>query len=286
MMTTHSSRHLHRKRRLMNHIATLFTWLCALIVLAVLASVLWEVIRHGISGLSIRLFTDDTPGPGSVGGLRNAIVGSLIMVGAATLIATPIGILTGIYVVEYGRNGYLARIIRTANDLLLSTPSIVAGLAIYTLCVAPLQHFAAWAGSVALSLLAVPVIVRATDNMLSLVPQALREAAIALGAPQWKMILSISLRAARTGILTGVILAIARITGETAPLLFTALNHQFLSLNLNEPMANLPVVIFQFAMSPFPEWQQLAWAGALLITLVVLTLSLSTRVLLRMTDRS
>jgi phosphate transport system permease protein len=180
----------------------------------------------------------------------------------------------------------LARIIRTANDLLLATPSIVAGLAIYTLCVAPLHHFAAWAGSVALSLLAVPVIVRATDNMLSLVPQSLREAAIALGAPQWKMILSISLRAARTGILTGVILAIARITGETAPLLFTALNHQFLSLNLNEPMANLPVVIFQFAMSPFPEWQQLAWAGALLITLVVLTLSLSTRVLLRMTDRS
>lgn len=277
---------LHRRRRFINHLATALTWLAAAIVLAVLASILWEVIRHGIKGMSLTLFTQDTPGPASAGGLRNAIVGSLIMVGGATFLATPLGVFAGIYIVEYGKNSRWAQTARTMNDLLLSTPSIVAGLIIYTLVVLPLHHFAAWAGSLALSLLAIPVIVRATDNMLSLVPQALREAAIGLGAPYWKMIVLVSLRAARTGIFTGILLAVARITGETAPLLFTALNNQFWSLDIQHPMANLPVVIFQFAMSPFPEWQQLAWSGAFLITILVLGLSLFTRLLLRLTERS
>lgn len=277
---------LHRRRRWINHAATAFTWVATIIVLGVLASILWEVIRHGIKGLTFSLLTQDTPGPGSAGGLRNAIVGTLLMVSGATVLATPLGVLTGIYLIEYGKNSRWSQTVRMMNDLLLSTPSIVAGLVIYTLVVAPLHHFAAWAGSLALALLAIPVIVRATENMLSLVPQALREAAIGLGAPYWKMIVLVSLRSARTGIFTGILLSVARIIGETAPLLFTALNNQFWSLDIQQPIANLPIVIFQFAMSPFPEWQQLAWSGALLITLIVLGLSLLTRTLLRLTERS
>jgi phosphate transport system permease protein len=280
------SKRLHSKRRAIDHFATAFTWVATFIVLGLLTSILWQVVGQGLKGFSLSLFTQDTPGPGSQGGLRNAIAGSLLMVLGATFIATPLGILTGIFIVEYGKNNRWAQGVRSANDLLLSTPSIVAGLVVYTLIVAPLHHFSAWAGSIALSMLAIPVIVRATDNMLSLVPQALREAAIALGAPYWKMIVFISLRSARTGIFTGIILAVARITGETAPLLFTALNNQFFSLDINQPIANLPVVIFQFAMSPFAEWQQLAWSGALLITILVLGLSLLTRALLRLTERS
>jgi phosphate transport system permease protein len=277
---------LHQRRRLGDRLFTAWNLLASLFVLAILVSVLWEVVHRGVQGLSLSLFRDDTPGPGSMGGLRNALVGSLCMVLGAATLATPLGVLAGIYIVEYGKQSRWVGLVRTANDLLLSTPSIIAGLIIYTLVVSPLHHFAAWAGSLSLSLLAIPVIVRATENMLSLVPQSLREAAIGLGAPYWKMIVWVSLRAAKTGMLTGVLLAIARISGETAPLLFTALNNQFFSLNMNQAMANLPVVIFQFAMSPYPEWQQLAWSGAFLVTFVVLGLSLTTRFILRLAERA
>ncbi|MGH8802413.1 MAG: phosphate ABC transporter permease PstA, partial [Casimicrobiaceae bacterium] len=222
-----------------------------------------------------------TPPPGSAGGLLNAIYGSIVIVTTATLISTPIGILAGIYLAEYGGSGALAEATRLVNDMLLSAPSIVLGLFVYTVYVLRAGHFSGWAGSMALALIAIPVVVRTTENMLRLVPHSLREAAIALGAPMWRVILMVTLKAVRGGVVTGVLLAVARISGETAPLLFTALNNQFWSSDMNGPMANLPVVIFQFAMSPFSDWQGLAWAAALLITLTVLLLNILARTAFR-----
>jgi phosphate transport system permease protein len=242
---------------------------------------LFVLLQNGVAALSMTLFTTPTPPPGSAGGLSNAILGSILIDAAATLVSTPIGVLAGIYLAEYGRHGWLANTTRFINDILLSAPSIVIGLFVYTIVVAPMHHFSGWSGSVALALIAIPVVVRTTENMLALVPNSLREAAVARGAPQWKVILMVTLRAARGGVMTGVLLAVARISGETAPLLFTALNNQFGSANMNAPMANLPVVIFQFAMSPFEDWKTLAWAGALLITLAVLLLNVLARTLFR-----
>jgi phosphate transport system permease protein len=222
-----------------------------------------------------------TPPPGSAGGLLNAIWGSVLIVLTATLVSTPIGILAGIYLAEYGRNGAFAETTRFINDILLSAPSIVLGLFVYTVYVVPVGHFSGWAGSMALALIAIPVVVRTTENMLRLVPGSLREAAVALGAPMWKVILRVTLKAVRGGVITGVLLAVARMSGETAPLLFTALNNQFWSADMNAPMANLPVVIFQFAMSPFDDWKTLAWAAALLITLTVLVLNILARTVFR-----
>ncbi len=248
----------------------------------ILATLLYE---GGHALLRVTLYYQMTPPPGSDGGLANAMFGSLLMVGAGTLIGTPVGILAGTYVSEYGRSSWLAQGTRFLNDVLLSAPSIVIGLFVYSVYVAQVGHFSGWAGALALSLLVVPVVVRTTDDMLKLVPNSLREAAAALGCPTWKMIVSITYRAARTGIVTGVLLAVARISGETAPLLFTALNNQFWSADMNAPMANLPVVIFQFAMSPYEDWQRLAWGGAALITLAVLALNILARALFRRADR-
>jgi phosphate transport system permease protein len=227
------------------------------------------------------MFTQTTPPPGSDGGLANAIFGSVLMSLLATLIGTPIGILAGTYVAEYGRRGWLGPATRFINDILLSAPSIVIGLFVYAVYVANVKHFSGWAGTFALALIVIPVVLKTTENMLRLVPDSMREAAAALGAPQWIVVSSVTLRAARAGIITGILLAIARISGETAPLLFTALNNQFWSMNMDGPMANLPVVIFQFAMSPYQDWQNLAWGGALLITMSVLTLNILARVLFR-----
>ena len=246
-----------------------------------LAWILITLAHEGFGALTFSLFSQMTPPPGSSGGLLNAIVGSLLMATTATLIGTPIGILAGTYLAEFGRRGWLAPATRFINDILLSAPSIVIGLFIYSVYVAQVKHFAGWGGALALSLIVIPVVVRTTDDMLKLVPDSLREAAVALGAPAWKMIVFISYRAARAGIITGILLAVARISGETAPLLFTALNNQFWSLNMNQPMANLPVVIFQFAMSPYPDWHRLAWGGAILITLGVLGLNILARTLFR-----
>ncbi len=246
-----------------------------------LAWILITLLHEGFSALSLTLFTQTTPPPGSVGGLINAIVGSLLMVTVATLIGTPVGILAGTYLAEFGGRGWLAPATRFINDILLSAPSIVIGLFIYSVYVAQVRHFSGWGGALALSLIVIPVVVRTTDDMLKLVPDSLREAAAALGAPAWKMIVFVSYRAARAGIVTGILLAVARISGETAPLLFTALNNQFWSLNMNQPMANLPMVIFQFAMSPYPDWHRLAWGGAILITLGVLGLNILARTLFR-----
>jgi phosphate transport system permease protein len=246
-----------------------------------LAWILLDVLRLGVGGLSLQLFTQMTPPPGAEGGLANAIVGSLIMVGLATLLGTPIGVLAGIYLAEYGQKGWLASTTRFINDILLSAPSIVIGLFIYTLVVARVGAFSGIAGVLALALIVVPVVVRTTENMLILVPNSLREAAYALGAPKWKVISWVTLRAARAGVVTGVLLAVARIAGETAPLLFTALSNQFWSLDMSAPMANLPVTIFKFAMSPFTDWQQLAWAGVFLITLGVLVINIVARVVFR-----
>jgi len=243
--------------------------------------ILATLFIRGFEALSPALVTQMTPPPGSDGGLANAIFGSAVMVGVATFISTPIGILAGIYLAEFGKNGIVASLTRFINDILLSAPSIVIGLFIYTVVVARVQHFSGWAGSLALALLAIQVVVRTTENMLRLVPNSLREAAIAMGAPMLKVIMLVTLRAVRAGVITGVLLAVARISGETAPLLFTALNNQFWNSDMNAPMANLPVVIFQFAMSPFEEWQHLAWAGALLITLAVLVLNIMARVFFR-----
>ena len=243
--------------------------------------ILAVLFSKGFAALSPTLFTAITPPPGSAGGLANAIYGSAVIVAVATFISTPIGVLAGIYLAEFGKRSAIATLTRFINDILLSAPSIVIGLFIYTVYVAKVQHFSGWAGSFALGLIAIPVIVRTTENMLILVPNSLREAAIALGAPMWKVILMVTLRAVRGGVITGVLLAVARISGETAPLLFTALNNQFFTADMSQPMANLPVVIFQFAMSPFEEWQQLAWAGALLITLSVLVLNILARTVFR-----
>jgi phosphate transport system permease protein len=239
--------------------------------------ILATLFAHGVTALSPTLFTQTTPPPGGTGGLRNAIVGSVLIVATATLVSTPIGVFAGIYLAEYGRGGWLAETTRFVNDMLLSAPSIILGLFVYTIYVVPAGHFSGWAGSMALALIAIPVIVRTTENSLRLVPGGLREAAVALGAPMWKVIMNVTLRAARGGVITGVLLAVARMAGETAPLLFTALNNQFRSFDMNAPIANLPVVIFQFAMSPFDDWKALAWAGALLITAAVLALNIVAR---------
>ena len=243
--------------------------------------ILYTLFVAGFNALNLQLFTQMTPPPGSKGGLLNAIAGSVLMAAAATLIGTPVGIFAGIYLAEYGSRGWLAPLTRFINDILLSAPSIIIGLFIYEIYVYRVGHFSAWAGAFALALIVIPVVVRTTENMLRLVPDSLREAAVALGTPQWKMIVMVTLRAAKAGVITGVLLAVARISGETAPLLFTALNNQFWTADLNAPMANLPVVIFQFAMSPYSDWQQLAWAGSLLITLAVLALNILARVFFR-----
>jgi phosphate transport system permease protein len=243
--------------------------------------ILVVLVQNGYAALSPTLFTKMTPPPGSSGGLLNAIVGSMLIVGTATFISTPIGILAGIYLAEFGRDGWLARSTRFINDILLSAPSIILGLFVYTIVVLPTQHFSGWAGSMALALIAIPVVVRTTENMLRLVPSSMREAAVALGAPMWKVILMVTLKAVRGGVVTGVLLALARMSGETAPLMFTALNNQFWSADMNGPMANLPVVIFQFAMSPFDDWKALAWAASLLITLAVLLLNILARTVFR-----
>jgi len=272
---------LYRRRVWLNRWNLAMSLLTMAFGMLFLLWILGALFVRGFSALSPTLFTQMTPPPGSDGGLANAIFGSFVMVAAATFISTPIGILAGIYLAEFGKNTVLASVTRFINDILLSAPSIVIGLFIYTVVVARMQHFSGWAGSFALALLAVPVVVRTTENMLRLVPNSLREAAIAMGAPMWKVILMVTLRAVRAGVVTGVLLAVARVSGETAPLLFTALNNQFWNADMNAPMANLPVVIFQFAMSPFEEWQHLAWAGSLLITLAVLALNIMARVFFR-----
>ena len=242
-----------------------------------LVLILGVLLYEGVGGLSLAVFTENTPPPGSAGGLLNAIVGSLLMTILAVLIGTPIGLLAGTYLAEYGRHDKLSSVVRFINDILLSAPSIVIGLFIYEIMVAPMGHFSGWAGAVALAVIVIPVVVRTTEDMLTLVPDTLREAAASIGLPRAHMIVRIAYRAARAGIVTGILLAIARISGETAPLLFTALNNQFFSLNMNAPMPSLPVVIFQFALSPYEEWQKLAWTGALLITVTVLALSILAR---------
>jgi phosphate transport system permease protein len=271
----------YRRRLLINRWNLAMSLLTMAFGMAFLLWILFTLFQRGFEALSPTLFTQMTPPPGSDGGLANAIFGSLVMVLVATFISTPIGILAGIYLAEFGKNGWVASLTRFINDILLSAPSIVIGLFVYTIYVAKVQHFSGWAGSFALALLAVPVVVRTTENMLRLVPNSLREAAIALGAPMWKVILTVTLKAVRSGVVTGILLAIARMSGETAPLLFTALNNQFWSADMNGAMANLPMVIFQFAMSPFKEWQQLAWAAALLITLTVLLLNILARSVFR-----
>ena len=272
---------IYIRRRRVNAIMLFISGLTMLFGLFWLAWILIVLVQQGFGALAPSLFTQMTPPPGSNGGLLNAIMGSLMMAVTATLIGTPVGILAGTYLAEFGRRGWLAPATRFINDILLSAPSIVIGLFIYSAYVAQVKHFAGWGGALALALIVIPVVVRTTDDMLKLVPDSLREAAVALGAPSWKMIVFVSYRAARAGIITGVLLAVARISGETAPLLFTALNNQFWSLNMNAPMANLPVVIFQFAMSPYPDWHRLAWGGAILITFGVLGLNILARVLFR-----
>ncbi len=272
---------VYRRRIWINRFNLLMSLCTMAFGMAFLLWILWVLFARGFSALSVAMFTQTTPPPGSAGGLSNAIAGSVMIVGAATFISTPIGVLAGIYLAEFGKNGWLARTTRFMNDILLSAPSIVIGLFVYTVYVAKVQHFSGWAGSAALALIAVPVVVRTTENMLQLVPASLREAAVALGAPMWKVILMVTLRAVRGGVITGVLLAVARISGETAPLLFTALNNQFASADMNAPIANLPVVIFQFAMSPFEDWKSLAWGAALLITLTVLLLNILARTVFR-----
>ncbi len=248
--------------------------------LACLAAILWTLISHGLSGMSLRVFTEMTPPPGSEGGLLNALYGSAMMTLLGILIGSPIGVLAGTYLSEYGRDSRLSTVVRFINDVLLSAPSIIIGLFVYEIVVVTLGHFSAIAGALALAVLAIPVTLRTTEDMLNLVPLGMKDASAALGAYPWRTVVSVLYPAARSGIVTGLLLAIARISGETAPLLFTALNNQFWSTNLNAPMANLPVVIFQFALSPYKEWQDLAWAGALIITVSILILSISARVVL------
>ncbi len=277
---------LYLRRRIVNSLGLGVSVLAMLFGLFWLGWILWTLLEHGLPGLSMHVFTQTTPPPGSAGGLINAIFGSLMMVITATLIGTPIGILAGTYLAEFGQRGWLAPVTRFINDVLLSAPSIVIGLFIYEVYVVKIGHFSGWGGTLALSIIVIPVVIRTTENMLRLIPNSLREAAAALGTPQWKIINFVTLRAARAGILTGVLLAVARISGETAPLLFTALNNQFWNSDMNQPMANLPVVIFQFAMSPYADWQSLAWTGALLITLSVLTLNIVARIMFRQNKSS
>ncbi|WP_421915965.1 phosphate ABC transporter permease PstA [Mesorhizobium sp.] len=274
-MSTAASLHQSRKRR--NGVMMTLCVIAAGIGLAWLALILGALVYKGAAGLSFDVFTQMTPPPGDAGGLLNAIYGSVVMTIIAVIVGTPIGVLAGTYMAEYGRFSKLTTVVRFINDILLSAPSIIIGLFVYELMVRPMGHFSAIAGAVALAILVIPVVVRTTEDMLNLVPNALREAGTAIGAPRWVVIKSVAYRAALSGIVTGILLSIARISGETAPLLFTALNNQFWSSNLNAPMASLPVTIFQFALSPYEEWQQLAWTGALIITLTVLALSIFAR---------
>ncbi|HXQ67518.1 MAG TPA: phosphate ABC transporter permease PstA [Alphaproteobacteria bacterium] len=271
---------LYRRRRLFNYFQMTASVLVTALGIFILASILWTLISYGFRGLSLRMLTDMTPPPGSAGGVLNAIAGSVVLTALGIIIGTPIGVLAGTYLAEYSERGKIAEATRFINDILLSAPSILIGLFVYEIAVVPTHHFSAWAGAIALALIAIPVIVRTSEDMLRLVPNDLREAATALGAPRWKMIVQVSYRAARAGILTGILLALARIAGETAPLLFTVLNNQFWSSNLDAPMANLPVVIFQFALSPYTDWQQLAWASALLVTASILGLNIFVRLTL------
>ena len=273
---------MHRRRKMVNAFARSLSLGAMAFGLVWLIWILWETLVLGLGGLNLAVFTEMTPPPqAETGGLANAIYGSLIMVVLATALGTPLGILSGVYIAEYGRNNWLGRSTHFINDILLSAPSIVIGLFIYAVVVAPLKGFSAFAGVLALALIVVPVVINTTQNMLALVPNALREAAYALGTPKWKVILSITLKASMAGVITGVLLAVARIAGETAPLLFTALSNQFFTSSLGEPMASLPVTIFKFAMSPYENWQKLAWAGVFLITLGVLGLNIVARVLFR-----
>jgi phosphate transport system permease protein len=272
-----SNNPVYRRRLLGHRIGIALSVLAMAIGLGFLAWILATLLIDGFGALSGHLFTQDTPAPGSEGGIRNAIFGSLLMVGLSTLVSTPVGILAGIYLAEYGQNSRFAAVTRFVTDIMLSAPSIVIGLFVYALYVARVQHFSGYAGTIALSLIAIPVVVRTTDNMLHLVPNSLLEAAFALGAPRWKVAMTVRLRAVKAGVVTGVLLALARISGETAPLLFTALNNQFFTTDLDQPMANLPVVIYRFAMSPYQDWQALAWGAALLVTFSVLLLNILSR---------
>jgi phosphate transport system permease protein len=269
----------YQRRRWRNRLATVLSIGAAGFGLTWLVLILLVLVVKGVGGLSPAVFTEMTPPPGGAGGLLNPIIGSLILTVLAVLFGTPLGIMAGTYMAEYGRYAKITMVVRFINDILLSAPSIVVGLFVYETMVATMGHFSAWAGAVSLAIIVIPVVVRTTEDMLLLVPNTLREASAALGMPQWLVIRNVAYRAARAGIITGVLLAIARITGETAPLLFTALNNQFFSWDLNAPMASLPVVIFQFALSPYQDWQQLAWTGALLITAAVLGLSILARAL-------
>ena len=273
---------LYRRRLLTNRIGIALSMLAMTLGLFVLLWILFVLFKNGFQALDWNMFFNSTPAPGSEGGgLANAIVGSLMLVGFATLVSTPIGIFAGIYLAEFGDTSKTAEITRFMTDIMLSAPSIVLGLFVYAILVAQVKHFSGWAGTLALALIAIPVVLRTTENMLRLVPGSLREAAFALGAPRWKVTTQVTLSAAKSGVVTGVLLALARISGETAPLLFTALNNQFFTLNMNGPMSNLPVVIFQFAMSPYDNWVRLAWGGALLITMTVLVLNILARVFFR-----
>jgi phosphate transport system permease protein len=273
---------IYRRRKLANRVGLTLSMAAMALGLTVLLWILVVLFKNGFAALDWALFTQSTPAPGSDGGgLANAIVGSLLMVGFCVLVSTPVGIFAGVYLAEYGDQSKTASLTRFVTDIMLSAPSIVLGLFVYAVYVAQVKHFSGWAGSIALSLIAIPVVVRTTENMLRLVPGSLREAAFALGAPRWKVATFVTLRAAKAGVITGLLLALARISGETAPLLFTALNNQFFSTDMNAPMANLPIVIFQFAMSPYDNWIRLAWGGALLITLTVLVLNIIARVFFR-----
>jgi phosphate transport system permease protein len=281
-MALNMNQDLYRRRRLANAWGMATSMVAMGLGLAVLLWILVVLFSNGFAALDLNLLTQDTPAPGTQGGgLRNAIVGSLLMVGLTILVATPVGILAGIYLTEYGDRSKVAELTRFVTDIMLSAPSIVIGLFVYAIAVATVGTFSGYAGSMALTLIAVPVVMRTTENMLRLVPGSLREAAFALGAPRWKVSISVTLRAAKSGVITGLLLAVARISGETAPLLFTALNNQFFNADMSRPMANLPVVIFQFAMSPYENWIRLAWAGALLVTLSVLLLNILARVFFR-----
>lgn len=273
---------LYQSRKRTNLVGLTLSMLAMSLGLVALLWILFVLFSNGLAALELTLFTNDTPAPGSEdGGLRNAIVGSLMIVGLSVLVSTPVGILAGIYLTEYGDTSKTASLTRFVTDIMLSAPSVVLGLFVYSIAVATVGNFSGYAGSLALSLIAIPVVMRTTENMLRLVPGTLREAAFALGAPRWRVSTMVTLRAAKSGVITGLLLALARISGETAPLLFTALNNQFYSTNMGAPMANLPVVIFQFAMSPYENWIQLAWGGALLITLAVLILNILARVFFR-----
>lgn len=276
-----TSEGIYRRRRFINYFALTLACIAMVTGLFFLTAILWTLLKNGIPALSVHTFTEMTPPPGDKGGLLNALIGSLIIAFTATLVGTPVGILAGTYLAEFGSDSWLGSIVRFVNGILLSAPSVVIGFFGYAVVVATTGHFSGWAGAFSLAVILIPVVVSSTENMLRLVPNSLREAAAALGAPQWKITVMIAYRSAKAGILTGVLLAVARISGESAPLLFTCLNNQFWSLDMSKPMANIPVTIFQFAMSPYEYWKQLAWAGAFLITATVLILNISARTLLR-----